>query len=335
MNGIMIRRLNLMLGPTRLRLLFILLAVTGSINLILNAFDGEWVPAGQMLAVLAFIVGAAVLFLSRMERHDQARWLAILFPAIGAIILGVFLLPQYRGALFGAAVGWVVAGSFIFRARIPMQYQTAVKHLRKNEYADAAKAMDAVIKDEPDKPQHYRFRAEILRVWGKLDRARRDYEQMTQLDPDSALAWNGLAEVLLQAGKFEEAHTAAERAYELAPEEWVAVYNLGMIEDRLGQSDAVIEHLEQALALKVPEARHRLLVHLYLLRAYARRGDTDRAEHQLDDLRRHQDGLREWQTILSSDQAETLRAAIGGDVETTAALIDGEIDVAALTDSGK
>lgn len=35
---------------------------------------------------------------------------------------------------------------------------------------------------------------------GKLDRARRDYQKMTQIDPTSAVAFNGLAEVNLQAG---------------------------------------------------------------------------------------------------------------------------------------
>jgi tetratricopeptide (TPR) repeat protein len=329
----MINRLTIFLGPARLRALVLLLGITGLLSLILNAFDAAWVPLVQTLLMLAFIVGMAAIFISRMERHDQARWVALLLPALGALVLALFFLPQYQLALLGASAGWMVAGSFIFRARAPMQYQQAVKHLRRNEYADAVKLMDAVIKDEPGKAQHYRFRAEVLRVWGKLDRARRDYQKMTQLEPESAVAWNGLAEVQLQAGDYEAAHRAAERAYDLAPDEWVAVYNLGMIEDRLQQSDAAIAHLEKAVTLKVPDARHRLLVYLYLARAYSRLGDVAAAQSRLDDLKRHQDGLKEWQTILSSDQAETLRQAIGADVEAAEALINGDLEVMALAGS--
>ena len=49
---------------------------------------------------------------------------------------------------------------------------------------------------------------------------------------------NGLAEVELQAGRFEAAQKAAHKAQELAPQEWVAAYNLGMIEDRLANHAA-------------------------------------------------------------------------------------------------
>ena len=40
-----------------------------------------------------------------------------------------------------------------------------------------------------------------------------------------------------------------------------------MIEDRLKQSENVVEHLQKAIALKVPDIRHRLLIDFYLLRA--------------------------------------------------------------------
>ena len=117
-----------------------------------------------------------------------------------------------------------------------MEYQQAVKHLRKSEYAEAVKSMDSLIKQEPRDPNHYRFRAELLRLWGKLDRAKKDYQRMTELDPKSAVGYNGLAEVYLQAGDYDDALEAGQRAAELAPDEWVALYNLGMIEDRLGRS---------------------------------------------------------------------------------------------------
>ncbi|MBL8131159.1 MAG: tetratricopeptide repeat protein [Anaerolineae bacterium] len=329
----MFRQFSLFMGAARLRTLFLLIGGTGLISLILNSVEADWVISVQTVLALGAVLGSLIIILGRMEPSDRGRWLAILLPALGALILGVFFAPQFLLPLVGAALGWIVAGMLLFRSRMPMQYREAVRHLRKNEYAEAVKIMDGVIKDEPDKPEHLRFRAEVLRVWGKLDRARRDYRRMIELDPQSAVAHNGLAEVCLQARDYEEALKAAQRAAELAPEEWVALYNLGMIEDRLGSARSAVDHLEKALAFKVSDVRHRLLIHLYVARAYARLGDAAKAQGAILELRRSKSGLEEWDTILKSDQAETLRAAIGDDVETARALIAGSQDVLSLAHS--
>ncbi len=328
----MIKRFQLFLGPARLQSLFFLLAATGLASLILNVFvkEYDWVRPVQSALVLAFAVGVVVIIGGRLDSAERGRWLAIIVPSVGLFILGVLFLPQFLLPLMGAAIGWIIAGTFLFRGRLPMEYQKAVKALRKNEYAEAVKIMDGVIRDEPKNAQHYRFRAEVLRVWGKLDRARRDYTTMTELEPDSAVAFNGLAEVNLQYGDFQRALDAANRAYELAPSEWVALYNLGMIEDRLGQSEGVVDHLQQALRLKVPDVRHRLLMYFYLARAYSRLGDQASAKEQVAALRKQRSGLREWQSILENEQAATLRVVIGPDVDAAEALADGKLDLAAL-----
>jgi predicted Zn-dependent protease len=328
----MIRRFRIFIGPARLRLLLILLAITGLGNIILNFFAGqlEWARPAQTILALIFLVGAAVIIGGRMDNYERGRWTGLLLPAFGAVLLGVLLLPDYLLLMMGLALGWIVAGLLLFRPRGPMQYQQAVKQLRRSQYADAVKTMDGLIRDEPDNPNHYRFRAEILRLWGKLDRARRDYEHMIRLEPDSAVAHNGLAEVLLQAGNYEAARQAALQAYQLAPGEWVAAYNLGMIEDRLAAAGDAIEHLNRALQARVPDARHRLLIHFYLARAYARRGDLDAAREAVAALRKQRSGLQEWQTILESDQAETLRKVIQADIDAAQALADGRLAVEAL-----
>jgi tetratricopeptide (TPR) repeat protein len=323
-------RFAIFLGPARLRALFVVIATTGLLSLILNAVQGTWVTAAQTLLLIAALVGAAVIVIGKLDAEDRGHWLAVIAPAVGAVILAVTVLPQYVLPLVGAALGWIVAGLFFFRSRAPMEYQAAVKSLRKAEYADAVKSMDSLIKREPKVAEHYRFRAELLRVWGKLDRAKRDYAKMAELDPKSAVAYNGLAEVDLQAGDYESALDAGKRAAKLAPDEWVALYNLGMIEDRLERSADAVEHLNKALALKVPDARHRLLIYLYLSRAHARLGDNAAAQDALIQMRKQKNGLEEWQKILESDQAETLRAVLGGDVEAARELAAGRLDVMAL-----
>ena len=153
---------------------------------------------------------------------------------------------------------------------------------------------------------------------------------MVQLAPDSPVAFNGLAEVYLQRGEFTPALEAACKANELAPDDWVTFYNLGMIEDRLELSQSVIEHLQKALALKVKDTRHRVLIHFYLARAYSRLKQMDAAQVQVQAMKRLSAGLEEWQTILADKQADTLRAVIGSDVDDAQALLNGELQPADL-----
>ncbi len=330
----MINRFLLFIGPARARALFFLLTITGAISLTLNAVQGDWVRPVQTLFFFVFVIGALVIIAGRMTREDRGRFLAIMLPALGALILAVTVLPQFALPLVGGAAGWLAAGFIIFRTRIPMDYQKAIKHLRKNEYNEAIDVIDDVIKSDPDTPNHYRFRAELLRISGKLDRARRDYYRMIELVPESAEAYNGLAEVQLQMNNLSGALEAAAKAQSLAPNDWVALYNLGMIEDRVGSAQDAIGHLTKALDLKVPDARHRVLIHLYLARAYARLGDMAHIAEQINEIKRQRAGLEEWQKILESEQAATLKAVIGADVETAQAIIDGKLTVEMLAQSG-
>lgn len=334
----MIKRFLLFLGPERARWLFLLLAGTGTASLILNAFvdQYDWVTNVQNLLVLALIIGASFIIGQRLDPMERGRWITILAPAVGAVLLGLTVLPQLFLPLLGAAIGWIAAAMFLFRGRGQMEIQKAVKHLRKDEYEDAVKVMDGLIKVEPHEPTHYRFRAEILRLWGKLDRAKRDYRKMAEVaktDYLKAVAYNGLAEVELQAGKYDEAREAALEAYRLAPNEWVTSYNLGMIEDRLVNADAAVKYLEEALAVKVPDARHRLLIYFYLTRAYSRLNEREKAAEMVKELRKLRGGLHEWQTILKSAQATTLRDVLEDDIQTAEQLIDGRLDVAAMIEA--
>jgi tetratricopeptide (TPR) repeat protein len=313
MFGRAFERFSLFLGPARLRALFLLIAATGLTSLV------------QSVLALSTIVGAVIIIGGRMDPVDRRRWVVILLPAFGAVLLAFFAPPEFRIALLGGALGWLIAASILMRGRTPTGYKAAVRALRKGQLEEAVRSMDEVIREEPEDPNHYRFRAELLRLWGKLERARRDYAKMAELEPESPVAYNGLAEVDLQAGSFERARASALKAVELAPDEWVALYNLGMIEDRLGRSDDVVARLTKAAAMKIPDARHRLLVHLYLARAYARLGDQDKAAEAASELKRQRGGLAEWEKILGSGQAEVLRGVLGADIEAARQLADGTL----------
>ncbi|MEL6404010.1 MAG: tetratricopeptide repeat protein [Chloroflexota bacterium] len=316
------------LGEGRFWALVGMLVVTGIASLVLQFLQIENAIVTQNALVAAFVLGAILIIGSRMDVEQRGRWAAILVPSFGLVILGVVFFPQYLLVFMGAAFGWAVVALFLFgNSNLPMQYRKAIKAMRDNDYETAVKAMDELIREDSDTPNHYRFRAELLRLWGKLGRARRDYEIMitkSDHEDDLAVAYNGLAEVELQSGNYSEALVAAQKAYELAPDEWVASYNLGMIADRLGDNKVVIENLERTLEAGVPDSRHRLLVHLWQARAYLRQGDKDSAQTAINNLQDEKRGLKEWQKILPDEQASVLRAVLSEDVELAEALLSGE-----------
>ena len=324
----MIKRAQIFLGPRRFRALMALLAVTGLASLALNVmFQGSPVATGiQSLLLVIFVLGSSILVLGRLPTEERLRWLGIIVPSALAIIIGSLAFPHLTGLFVGAGLGWIVAGIFIFRdPRGPQNYRAAVKAMRKGDYQSAIASMSTEILEKPNQAQHYRFRAELHRLAGDLNSARADYQRMAELDAQSAVAYNGLAEVELQARRFEDAWQAARVAHELAPDEWVAAYNLGMIEERLRQDDAAQRHLNDALALDIPDSRHRLLVHLYLWRIYQRRGDLDSAGDSLAALKREKAGLEEWQVIMSADEAQALRVVLSDDIEEARRLIWNEL----------
>ncbi len=319
--------MQIFFGPRNFRAFVALLAVTGLASLALNVVSDAsgLAPALQTLLLLIFVVGAAYLVMDRLPAEERRRWLAVILPSILVMGIGALALPQASGLFIGAGLGWMVAGIFIFRnAGGPRSYKAAVKAMRKGDYQTAIAEMTAQIKQEPQRAEHFRFRAELNRLSGDLKSARRDYQRMIELDKSSAVARNGLAEVELQAGRFDAARQAALRAQELAPEEWVAAYNLGMIEDRLKNYAAVARAITRALELKMPDSRHRLLAHLYLNRAYHGLGEYDAAAQALDALKSERAGLEEWQVIMSADEAQALRDVLTDDIEAARRLIDNE-----------
>lgn len=329
-----IERFRSFLGEGRFWMLIGLLITTGIASFVLVFIGAEQAIAAQTFLALGFFISTIALVGSRLSAEQRGKWVAILVPAFGLVMLGMLFFPQYQVAFLGGAVGWTIVGLFIFgRNQAPMQYRQAVKAMRQHDYKAAVAAMDDLIKDEPDVANHYRFRAELLRLWGKLGRARRNYEEMlkySRTDAERTMAYNGLSEVELQSRHYEAALQAAQAAHDLAPDEWVTAYNLGMIHDRLGNHQAVIDSLHKALADRIPDSRHRLLVYLWLGRAQAHLGQLEAAEESLAKMRRETAGLKEWQKILPDAQAAVLREVLEADVHQAEKWLKGDDSAAQL-----
>lgn len=324
------------LNTPRGRLSVALLIITGMISLTLGTFfpNALWTFPVTILLVLTFVIGTVLIY---TPEGGRLRTLVISAPAIGAVILGLTVLPQFVLALSGAGVGWIVAGFLLFRKQTPREVMQAIRQMRKGNYEQALEAIDVMIKRDKDDPEHYRLRAMIFRLDGRLDRAKRDYDTILKLagngangDAVRAEAYDGLSEVHLQAGRFEHALEAALAAHRLFPENWVPLYNLGLINDRLKDADAAIGYLNQALVKRIPDVRQRLLAHFYLVRAYARLKNHDEANAHLELMKTLWSGLEGLEKLLSDEQSAPLSAVLADDVATARALMTGDMRVSGL-----
>lgn len=325
------RRMIDWLGPARAQFIFFLLALTGLFSLMLNAVQPrqDWVFAVQSGLLALFLVGASIAVLTRFSGPQRRQMAVMIVPAVGALSLGLFF-PNLMMFFLPIAVGWVLILALTGGGRVRREYQLAIRALRRDDYDEAIRVMTDVIKAEPTNADHRRFRAELNRIAGKIKKARADYEKVIELTPESGVGYNGLAEVYLQDGEYEQALPYARKALELEPDQWVAAYNLGMIEERLEHSSEALQHLAQALKSGIPDSRHRLLTYLWTARAHYRLGAQAEAEAALQGMKRERTGLREWKTIFESEQAAVLRNVLQADVELAGRLVEGEDSLEAL-----
>ncbi len=324
----MLRQIISWIGPTHTRLLAALLAgaVFGSLGLQVMYAGKAWLLTAQIALVWLFFVGLARALSSRLTGAGRKRlWLAL---GPGLALLGCAIVaPNYALMFGGASMGWMVAVQFVLRGHVRMEYQAAIRHLRVGETDQAIRVMDTLIEAEPDQIEHYRFRAELYRLSGQLSQAIADYERITHIAPDMAAGYEGLAEVNAQRSEYAQAREYALTALHKQPGQWMLLYNLGMIEDRLKEAESAFSHLEAAFVAGIPYARYRLLALLWLARNAYRLGDNAAARRHIALMRKQAGGLREWRTIFQSEQAAPLRHLLENDVKLAEQLLNADASV--------
>jgi tetratricopeptide (TPR) repeat protein len=314
------------LGPGRFRTLIGLLIGTGlaSTGLQIAFPEADWLAGAQVVLVLCFLGGGALIIGAAMSPVRQRRWAFMVGPALLALVVGLLLIPGWSRFFMGAALGWLLVSQLMLRDLEGREYKLAVKAIRKNNYGEALSQMTQLIEREPDKAEHYEFRAQILRLDKQLGAAKADYERAMALDAKSAVGANGLAEIYLEENNLSQARHWADVAYKQAPEEWVAAYNLGLIAERQGDDKTATTALKKALGLKMPDSRHRLLCQFWLLKVYHRQGKKKDLSAKLEALRKEHKGLHEWEVILESDESAGLRRVFQQDVRMIKDLLDGK-----------
>jgi tetratricopeptide (TPR) repeat protein len=260
--------------------------------------------------------------------RDRRFWL-LLGPSLVLIGLAV-VVPDQAPLLAGGAVGWVLVDMAVLRGQTRMEYQSAIRSLRRGDYAQAICVMDGLIQAEPDTPEHYRFRANLYRLAGDWKRAEQDCEQIIRQMPGSADAYLGLAELYMQHGELDRAREYAQAALERDTRSAMIAYNLGWIEDRRGDAAAAAGYIDQSLAAGLPYSHYRLLARLWLARNYHRLGRDDEARQQLQLMRKQAKGVHDWRIIFESEQGTVLRDLFEEDVRVAQQLLTADATLEAL-----
>ncbi len=311
----MLRDFQQWLGPANVRALILALIFTGLVSAVLGfVADGDWVITVQSLLFIVFLASATIIIGRKLGPYGQRRLFFSILPALGLAILAVIAPSAWLPFLLGGAFGWVLAAQFFIREPTIMEYKTAIKHMRNQDYQAAINTISELIRAEPKVLEHLDFRARLFQLDGQTQAAIQDYEKMIALDENDPRGYSGLAAIYVQMGNFEKARYYSLLAFERSQTSPALLHDLALIEDRLGNYQSVIDYIDRAIAHGLRESRLLLLGYLWQARAYAALGQTEKAENTLKKVAQQKRGLKEWQNILEDSQAETVRHIYAEDI---------------------
>jgi tetratricopeptide (TPR) repeat protein len=171
--------------------------------------------------------------------------------------------------------------------------------MARKEYADAAIAYEALVKEEPRNAQMVNKLGVAYHLQTRLDMAKRYYERATKLDSNFANAINNLGTVYYQRKQYSKAIKIYQKALKADPEMSVGYSNLGYAYFHLKKYDEAMDAFHRALVID-PEIFERSskagsllqdrtvladrgLFNFFLAKSYASMGD---AEHCAQYLRK-------------------------------------------------
>lgn len=135
--------------------------------------------------------------------------------------------------------------------RTQRSYDEALAAMRGENWAQAERALQQLIADEPGFPGPYVNLALIYERTGRSGESRQALEQAIAIAPGFAPANNELGRLLRQAGDFQGAQAAWERSLASDPGNAVAHLNLGILLDvYLRRSADALQHYNQYQATR-------------------------------------------------------------------------------------
>ena len=134
--------------------------------------------------------------------------------------------------------------------RLDRQFQAAVAQYESGRFAEAATALEALLRDVPESFEVHELLGLVYSAQSQDAKATAHLEKAVRLKPDSASARMNLAINLAQLGKLQPAEAEFKRALALEPQNYDANHNLGELYVRAGQVPAAVPYLEQAQHIK-------------------------------------------------------------------------------------
>jgi len=168
-------------------------------------------------------------------------------------------------------------------------HSLGVIFLQRGDYAQAAKQIEAALKQNPTNVFALNNRGSALQRLGQFDEALASYEQAIALQPDYVSALLNLANLLRELKRFEQALAGYEQVLAITPNSFAGHANRGGVLNELKQFDAALASCDRALALRPDVAE-----------VHANRGNA------LWGLTRHAEALQSYDRALAfrPDMAE-------------------------------
>jgi tetratricopeptide (TPR) repeat protein len=133
-----------------------------------------------------------------------------------------------------------------FLERRDRQILTAREKENQEQWAEAEKIWQTLIKDEP-KNSTYQYRLGlVLARQQKFDDALAAYQKAIQIEPNYALAHNAIGETLMQQQKVDDAIAAFRKAISINENYEDPLKNLGLALREKGQNAEAVSFLERA-----------------------------------------------------------------------------------------
>ena len=136
--------------------------------------------------------------------------------------------------------------------QVPRQEQinSIIALISSGQTQEALEAIEALIKDHPNKPILYNISGACYAGLGQLDNAIISYEKALAIKPDYADAHNNLGNALIRLGKLDAAVNSLEKAIAIKPDYADAYFNLGNSFQKLGQLNAAVNSYEKVIAIR-------------------------------------------------------------------------------------
>jgi len=163
------------------------------------------------------------------------------------------------------------------------------------KWDDAKARLKSVLATEPENPTARQWLGDVEATRGDTTVAIEHFRKLLETNPKNPEALNNLAYLLLaQDSNLDEALKYAQKAAELSPESPDFADTLGWVLYRKGLYDASIQHLRRAVSQKP-----NVVWNYHLAMAYAKAGQTSKAQSTLDAALRQDPKVPEAQLALA------------------------------------